>query len=110
MTNTPLAPPRTPSPQRQRNAEPITSAEVIREVGCGLPQRRAGARDLEQGVQEREVVDRAVVTHAGHRHVGFGEVAGVGLALVAQRIDIDDVARIGPNSEAPLPGALRELQ
>jgi hypothetical protein len=32
---------------------------VVGEVGGGLPQRNVGAGDVEQGVEEREVVDGA---------------------------------------------------
>ena len=58
--------------------EPNTSAEVVCEVRGGLPQGGCGAWDIQQRVEQREVVDGAVVAHVGHVHPGLVELARVG--------------------------------
>jgi hypothetical protein len=51
-----------------------------------LAQGGAGAGDVEEGVEEREVVGGAVVTGVGDVDAGVVEVAGVGLYFVAQHV------------------------
>ena len=59
--------------------------------------RRGGAAD---GVEHHEVVDDAVEADAGGAHARLGELAGVGLALVAQHVVlVDDDERLRQSGE-----------
>jgi hypothetical protein len=50
-------------------------AEMASKVVGGLPERRIGARNLTQRIEQREVMDRAVVAHARHVHTRLVQLA-----------------------------------
>lgn len=64
----------------------LESVQHFLERGGGLRHGGACRRRFRKGVQHHKIMMRVVVTHAGHMHAGFDQLAGVCLALIAQHV------------------------
>ena len=76
------------------------TCSALRRTWIGLLDRAVVAAVSAEGVEHHEVVDGAVVANGGGAHSGCGELAGVGLALVAQDVVlVDDDEGVGQPGE-----------